>query len=190
MNISVGSSDILRQCCQCTGISDQYLNLLFLNIAADFFQRIVSHIGDIHHDQIIFERFPLTDRIFSLYPRAELSTLHSHAESIQFHTGNKVHIYSAHFVTIAEYRERCTCRTTCTEAIKISLFPAVIHKNLIVMFDKITFGHYRKILKLLPLRMLFIIRRILLYIIQKYLESSLHIFFCYTLHNFTFIYFF
>ena len=183
-------SEILCQCCQCTGICDQYLDLLFLDILADFFQRIVSHVGDIHHDQIIFERFPLTDRIFSLYPRTELAALHSHTETVQFHTGDKVHIYTAHLVAIAEYRKRCSCRTTCTQAVQLSLFLAVVHKDLVIIFYKITFGHYRKILKFCPFRMIFIIRRVFFDIIQKNMDPAIHIFLCHTLNDLSFVYFF
>ena len=56
--------------------------------------------------RLFLKDFHLLDRIFSLYPRAEFTTLHSHTEPIQLHAGDKIHIDAVHFVTVTQYRKR------------------------------------------------------------------------------------
>ena len=189
-DISSRPSDITGQCSQRTRIGHQYLDLLFLDIFTDLFQRIISHVGDIHHDQIIFERFPHTYGIFPLYPRAEFPTLHSQTETVQFHTGNKVHIDPVHLVTVTQNGKWRSGRTTGTQPVQITLFFAVLHQHFLIMLKKISLGHHREIFQFCPFRMFFIIRRMVFYIVQKQIDPPLHIFRCHTFHDLSFIDFF
>ena len=66
----------------------------------------------------------------------------------------------------------------------------MVYKNLIIMFNKVTFRHDRKIFEFFPFRMFAVKGRIFLYIIKQGLQAAFHIFFCYTFHNLPLIHFF
>ena len=156
-HIPACSFKILCQCSQCTGISHQYLYFFLFDIPADSLKRLISHIGDIDHNQIIFERLPFADGVFSFDPCTKLSSLHSHTKTVQFHTGNEIHIDTIHLIPVTQNSKRCARRTAGTQFVKISLLFAGIGQNLIVMFYIVTFCKHRKIREFFPFRMIFII---------------------------------